>query len=168
MFRAAVSARAPLARRAASTLTADAAHAAAASPAAASRTALADIPARWTQLAQQDRTAVVESLLAAQKNDWKTMSLEQKKALFYIAYGPHGPRERLPKGFQTRVFAGVVGVIAASGAMFYWLKTVGGAGVPTTTQEWQEAANEYAKAQNGNPFSGVASPDYKGKGHIDQ
>ncbi|KAI9152545.1 Cytochrome c oxidase subunit 5B, mitochondrial [Blastocladiella emersonii ATCC 22665] len=157
-------------RRAASTVAAEAVAAApaAAAPSTVSRTALADIPARWTAMAQPERSAVVESLLAAQKGDWKALSADQKKALYYIAYGPHGPREKLPKGFQIRVFAATMGVVAASAGLFWWIRTLGGQGVPTTTKEWQEASNEYAKGMNGNPYTGVASDNYKGSGHVAQ
>ncbi|ORZ30657.1 cytochrome c oxidase subunit IV-domain-containing protein [Catenaria anguillulae PL171] len=158
-----------VARRAASTISADAAAAAPAAAAAqpqVSRAVLADIPARWSAMAQPERTAVVDSLLAAQRGDWKALSAEQKKALFYIAYGPHGPRERLPKGFQMRVFLATMGVVGISSALFYWIRLKGGKGVPTTTKEWQEAANEYARQQGGNPYTGVASDNYKGKGHV--
>jgi cytochrome c oxidase subunit 4 len=34
------------------------------------------------------------------------------------------------------------------------------------TKEWQEAANEYAKKQNANPYTGVSSDNYQGKGHV--
>lgn len=34
------------------------------------------------------------------------------------------------------------------------------------TKEWQEASNEYARANKINPISGVSSEDYKGTGFV--
>lgn len=44
----------------------------------------------------------------------------------YIAFGAHGPREPLTKpGHAIKVVAGVAGVIAASGALFYAIRLGG-------------------------------------------
>jgi hypothetical protein len=42
----------------------------------------------------------------------------------------------------------------------------GGAPVKTMTKEWQEASNEIALEQKQNPITGIASDNYKGKGHV--
>ncbi|KAL7751884.1 Cytochrome c oxidase subunit 5B, mitochondrial [Sorochytrium milnesiophthora] len=138
----------------------------AASSSAVSPAALSDIPARWSQLQQVDREHITDQLLEAQKNDWKALSAEQKRALFYIAFGPHGQRERLPKGFQVRVFLGTLGGLAAATGLFYFIRSKGQEYPRTFTKEWQEATNEYTKSQNGNPYTGVSSPGYSGKGHV--
>jgi hypothetical protein len=36
----------------------------------------------------------------------------------------------------------------------------------TTSKEWQEATNEYARINKINPISGVASEGYKGSGFV--
>lgn len=47
-------------------------------------------------------------------------------SLDYIAFGAHGPREPLTKpGHGAKVFAGVAGVLAASGALFYAIRVNG-------------------------------------------
>jgi cytochrome c oxidase subunit 4 len=47
---------------------------------APTRATLADVPARWSTMNQADRLTVTDSLIAAQKGDWKALSSEQKKA----------------------------------------------------------------------------------------
>lgn len=50
----------------------------------------------------------------------------RKLQLDYIAFGAHGPREPLTKpGHSMKVFGGVVGVLAASGALFYAIRVNG-------------------------------------------
>lgn len=46
------------------------------------------------------------------------------------------------------------------------LQISGGAPVKTMTKEWQEASNEIALEQKQNPITGIASENYKGKGHV--
>lgn len=46
--------------------------------------------------------------------------------LDYIAFGAHGPREPLTKpGHAMKVWGGVAGVLAASGALFYAIRLGG-------------------------------------------
>ena len=41
---------------------------------------VSNIEAQWEQLSQQEQLEVYEALLDAQKRDWKTLSLDEKKA----------------------------------------------------------------------------------------
>jgi len=104
--------------------------------------------------------------MEAQKADWKQLSLEEKKSLYFIAFGPHGPRETLPPGFHTKVALTSAAVVAASGALFLWIRSKGEEKPATLSKEWQEASNEYAKENKMNPITGISSDGYKGKGFV--
>jgi cytochrome c oxidase subunit 4 len=46
------------------------------------------------------------------------------------------------------------------------MRSFAGPAPHTMTREWQEQANEYLKEQRSDPFTGIASEGYKGKGQI--
>jgi len=58
------------------------------------------------------------SLRDRMKTDWKEMTVQEKKAAYYIAFGPHGPRRPPPPDEGRKVFLLSAGVIAASFAVF--------------------------------------------------
>ncbi|KAF9131948.1 Cytochrome c oxidase subunit 5A, partial [Mortierella sp. 14UC] len=64
------------------------------------------------------------------------------------------------------VVAGATAVVGVSGALFLWIRAKGNERPTTLTKEWQEASNEYARANKINPISGVASEGYKGSGFV--
>ncbi|KAI9269367.1 cytochrome c oxidase subunit IV [Sporodiniella umbellata] len=133
----------------------------------ASTVSVQNIEARWKTLSAAEQNTIAKQLEEAQKADWKVLSLDEKKAAYYIAFGPHGPREPFTKpGHGAKVFAGVAGVIAASGALFYAIRLGGKETPKTINKEWEEATNEYLKSQNSNPISGISSEGYKGTGYV--
>ncbi|ORY89552.1 cytochrome c oxidase subunit IV [Syncephalastrum racemosum] len=133
----------------------------------ASTLAVENLEARWKTLSTQEQNSIAKQLEEAQKGDWKVLSQEDKKAAYYIAFGPHGPREPLTKpGHSAKVWGGVAGVMVASAALFYVIRVNGEEKPATFSKEWQEATNEYLKSQNSNPISGISSEGYKGKGYV--
>ncbi|KAG1471502.1 hypothetical protein G6F56_002083 [Rhizopus delemar] len=133
----------------------------------ASTVSVQNIETRWKTLSASEQNTIAKQLEEAQKADWKVLSLEEKKAAYYIAFGPHGPREPITKpGHGAKVLGGVAGVIAASGALFYTIRLNGQETPKTINKEWEEATNEYLKSQNSNPISGISSEGYKGTGYV--
>ncbi|KAJ1733995.1 cytochrome c oxidase [Coemansia sp. Benny D160-2] len=120
----------------------------------------------FTKLSQEEQTDVIRRLNDVMKADWRQVSLEDKKSLYYATYGPHNHRRpRIKPGDNTKVFIGVVATIAVSLTISTIVRNM----VPkprTMTKEWQEASNEYAKERNINPISGISSENYKGKGFV--
>ncbi|KAJ1665548.1 cytochrome c oxidase [Coemansia sp. RSA 1813] len=120
----------------------------------------------FIKLSQEEQHDVVKRLNDVMKADWKQVSLEDKKALYYATYGPHNHRRpRIKPGDNTKVFIGVVATIGLSLTISSIVRST----VPkprTMNKEWQEASNEYAKQRNMNPISGISSEDYKGKGFV--
>ncbi|KAH8919338.1 cytochrome c oxidase subunit IV [Atractiella rhizophila] len=157
----------PLLRPAANGLRsyATAAPAAAGSPSALGDIKLSNIETAWKTLAPQDQEKIFRHLEEVQKSDWKTLSLDEKKAAYYIAFGPHGPREPLTKpGDSMKVTLGVTAVLVIAGVVFFGLRAIGNT-PKTMTKEWQEAANEKSIRQKADPFTGITS-EKPGKGHI--
>ncbi|KAJ2322570.1 Cytochrome c oxidase subunit 5B, mitochondrial [Coemansia sp. RSA 2702] len=118
---------------------------------------------KLTETAQREE---VKRLSEIMKADWLKVPIEDKRAIFYATYGSHNRRRvRGKPGDGMKVFVGVVGTIALSLAVSTMMRN----SVPkprTMTKEWQEASNEYARARNINPISGVSSEGYKGKGFV--
>ncbi|CEG64095.1 Putative Cytochrome c oxidase subunit IV [Rhizopus microsporus] len=134
---------------------------------ASTNVSVQNIETRWKTLSTAEQNTIAKQLEEAQKGDWKVLSLEEKKAAYYIAFGPHGPREPLTKpGHGMKVVGGVSGVIAASAALFYAIRVNGQETPKTISKEWEEATNEYLKSQNSNPITGISSEGYKGKGYV--
>ncbi|KAI9314520.1 cytochrome c oxidase subunit IV [Dichotomocladium elegans] len=135
---------------------------------ASTNVTIQNLESRWNTLSTAEQNTIAKQLEEAQKADWKVLSTEEKKAAYYIAFGPHGPRAPLTKpGHTGKVVGGVAAVLAASGALFYAIRLGGEEKPKTFTKEWQEATNEYLKSQNSNPISGISSEGYKGKGYLD-
>ncbi|KAI9246747.1 cytochrome c oxidase subunit IV-domain-containing protein [Phascolomyces articulosus] len=81
---------------------------------------LQNIETRWKTLAPAERTAITKQLEEAQLGDWKALSVEEKKAAYYIAFGSHGAREPVTKpGHASKVLAGVLTVLTVSSGLMY-------------------------------------------------
>ncbi|KAF9950447.1 Cytochrome c oxidase subunit 5A [Mortierella alpina] len=128
---------------------------------------LANLELRWKTMSTQDKASVTKHLEQLQAGDWTKMTLEQKKAAYWVAFGPHGARTPLTgPNHGIKVFAGTAGMVGVSTAIFLWMMSKGSEKPITTTKEWQEASNEYARANKINPLSGVSSENYKGSGFV--
>lgn len=102
---------------------------------------------------------------------------------YYVAFGPHGPREPiLPAGAGAKTFGGTIAAVLIAAGLFYTVRLFGQstfAGVPrasrekgeliryriagtekprTVTKEWQEASNARAVEQKQDPFTVRSSP----------
>jgi len=107
-----------------------------------------------------------KKMMEVQKKDWKELTLNERKAIYYIAFGPYGPRRPiLPPGSNRKIFMQTIGVLVTASLLYIWVLSHHEK-PRTMTREWQEASNEMAKERNMDPITGVASEGYKGKGHI--
>jgi len=128
---------------------------------------LSNVEAQWERLSKDDQVAVHTQLEALQKKDWKELSLDEKKAAYYVAFGPHGPRAPIsPPGQNLKVFLATMGLVGAAGLLFLGIRAISPPPPRTITKEWEEAANERALEQKMNPISGISSEGYKGKGFV--
>lgn len=133
----------------------------------ASAIPLSNVEAQWEALSSDEQLEVHRALEEVQKKDWKTLSLDEKKAAYYIAFGPHGPRAPTnPPGTVAKVFFGTSALLALSVVVFLFSRSFAPPPPRTMTKEWQEETNRIAKERNQDPITGIGSPDYKGKGHV--
>ncbi|KAJ3305275.1 hypothetical protein HDV03_001873 [Kappamyces sp. JEL0829] len=112
-----------------------------------------NIEARWSKLPLAEQGALADRLGELQKGDWKDMSMEEKRAAYYIAYGGYGPRTPRDPTLQYRVFGWVAGFIGL--AYVLWLQS--DKLLPklvTRTPEWKAAEAQLMIEQKMNPHSG--------------
>ncbi|KAG9116806.1 Cytochrome c oxidase subunit 5A [Ceratobasidium sp. 392] len=128
---------------------------------------LANVEAQWNGLTPEEQVEVHRELEELQKRDWKTLSIDEKKAAYFVAFGPHGPRTPVsPEGQTTKVITGTLALIGVAAAAYGVIRSYGGATPKTFTKEYQEAMNERAKEQKMNPITGITSEGYKGTGFV--
>lgn len=117
---------------------------------------------RWENMSSEEQNDIIGQLSERQKGSWKDLTVEEKKAAWYISYGAWGPRRPIHgKGDSSKIFWGVIGICAAAGALFGGYQLMTPPLPASMSKEWQEASNEILKKQNANPFSGydqVQSP----------
>ncbi|CAN6658672.1 cytochrome c oxidase subunit 5A, mitochondrial [Trichomonascus vanleenenianus] len=123
---------------------------------------LMNLEVRWEGMSQEERDDIVAQLAERQKGSWKDLTVAEKRAAWYISYGPWGPRRPIhAPGSGKKIALGIVGIIIAAAGVFGFARLVS-AGMPhTMSKEWQEASNEILKENKANPFSGydqVQSP----------
>ncbi|KAJ2002411.1 cytochrome c oxidase [Coemansia sp. RSA 2322] len=120
----------------------------------------------FVDLPQDEQRKTILQLNEVMKQDWTKITMEDKRALYFVAYGPHNARRpHVKPGDNMKVFVGVVATIALGLGLSSFVRS----SVPksrTLTKEWQEDSNRIARENNINPISGVSSEGYKGKGFV--
>ncbi|KAH9928573.1 cytochrome c oxidase subunit IV [Epithele typhae] len=141
-----------------------AAHASASSPAAIP---LSNVEAMWVRLSEDEQATIHAQLEEIQKKDWKTLSVDEKKAAYYVAFGPHGPRTPTSQpGDVPKVILAVAALMAAAGATFFAVRSQAPPPPKTVSKEWEEAMNERAIEQKMDPIHGIGAEGYKGPGFV--
>ncbi|KAF0535220.1 cytochrome c oxidase subunit IV [Gigaspora margarita] len=133
-----------------------------------SNPAVANIEGQWKSLSETDKSNLIKKLEELQKQDWNKLSIDDKRAAYYVSFGPHGPREPLyGQGHTSKVIIGISGIIAASLGFLFLTKKAVPEHPKTLTKEWQEATNEKMRRQKADPITGISSEGYKGKGYVE-
>ncbi|KAK0544473.1 Cytochrome c oxidase subunit 5B, mitochondrial [Tilletia horrida] len=128
---------------------------------------LPNIEARWGSLSKEEQFGVFRLLEEIQKKDWKELSIDEKKAAYFISFGPHGPRKPITApGQGLRTATGVVISFVATLAVFYGFRSIAAPAPKTLTTEYQEQMTQKALEEKQNPITGIASAGYKGQGHV--
>jgi len=133
---------------------------------AVSNVTLADIEKRWEAMPPAEQAELWMQLRDRMKGSWSELTAQEKKASYWIAFGPHGPRAVPPPGENSKVLLYTMLGVGVSFAAFYAIRLAGRPAPKTMTKEWQEASNEYLKAQNIEPITGVSSEGYSGPGMV--
>ncbi|EPY52091.1 cytochrome c oxidase subunit V [Schizosaccharomyces cryophilus OY26] len=129
------------------------------------RPRLVDLEQRWDLMPQEEKDSLITDLYARQKLPWADLSVEEKRAAYWIAFGEHGPRAYSHIN-QKKVFWGTAAGVVAAVALFALIRTQAAPAPHTMTREWQEKSNEYLKENKINPISGEASEGFTGRGQI--
>ncbi|KAH6563029.1 hypothetical protein BASA50_002657 [Batrachochytrium salamandrivorans] len=115
---------------------------------------LAHIEARWTKLPEAEQGVIADQLAELQKGDWKALTLEQKRAAYYIAYGPYGARAPSDPTLTIKVTSWVLAFCVAAGVtLMAWESTK--TPPKTFSKEWKEAEDRLAIERKQNPFTGA-------------
>ncbi|KAI0162921.1 cytochrome c oxidase polypeptide V [Pestalotiopsis sp. NC0098] len=139
---------------------------AAASTHAISKPTLANIEKRWEDLPSTEQAELWMALRDRMKENWAELTVSEKKAAYWIAFGPHGPRAQAPADEGRKVALYVAIGVGVSLAVFSTMRMFAKPPPPTMTKEYQEASNEFVKAQRAEPLTGISSPGYEGKGMV--
>ncbi|PFH55494.1 hypothetical protein XA68_18163 [Ophiocordyceps unilateralis] len=133
---------------------------------AISKPTLANIEKRWEGMPLQEQADLWMALRDRMKGDWNELTIQEKKAAYWIAFGPHGPRAVDPPGTNASVAWGVAKGLAVSLVLFAIIRSFAKPEPHTMTREYQEAANEMLKRQKADPITGISSEGYTGRGQI--
>ncbi|KAI0748401.1 cytochrome c oxidase subunit IV [Daedaleopsis nitida] len=147
---------------------ASSAHAPAASGSSSSPVVpLSNVEAMWERLSPEEQLTIHQQLEEIQKKDWKTLSVDEKKAAYYVAFGPHGPRAPVdPPGTLPKTIMSVTALIGVSSILYYAIRANAPAPPKTLTKEYQEAMNERALEQKMDPIHGIGREGYSGPGFV--
>ncbi|KAI1652241.1 cytochrome c oxidase subunit IV [Daldinia loculata] len=139
---------------------------AAASTHAISNPTLANIEKRWEGLPQTEQAELWMALRDRMKENWAELTLQEKKAAYWIAFGAHGPRAAPPADEGRKVALYTALGLFTSFVLFATMRAFGSDPPKTMSKEWQEASNEYLKKQRAEPLTGISSENYSGPGMV--
>ncbi|KAG5438181.1 hypothetical protein PCANB_003032 [Pneumocystis canis] len=132
-----------------------------------SKSILMDLEKRWDNMSPEEQMDIQRKLNERQRGPWSELTMDEKKAVHFIAFGPYGSRSIIhPPGFFKKVIIGTIGTIFISAILFYCIRSFAEPPPKTMTKEWQEASNELLKTQKVEPITGISSKGYTGKGMI--
>lgn len=133
---------------------------------AISNPTLASIEKRWEIMPPQEQAELWMALRDRMKTDWHELTMQEKKAAYWIAFGPHGPRALPPPGEGKMVFGYTMLGIGISAVIFWLIRLMARPAPSTMNKEYQEATNEYLRSQRVEPITGLSSEGYTGKGQV--
>ena len=115
--------------------------------------AISNLQGRWEKLPESDKQHLIDALADKQKLPWNQLSLEEKKAAWYISFGSWGPRKPMETPEETaKIYKGIAIGFFFTVALF--LTYYSQRNIPKTmNKEWQENEDEYLASKNANPFS---------------
>ncbi|KAI9814007.1 MAG: Cytochrome c oxidase subunit 5A [Pycnora praestabilis] len=158
---------------------------------AISNPTLAGIEKRWEAMPPQEQADLWMALRDRMKTDWHELTMAEKKAAYWIAFGPHGPRALPPPGEGWKIFWGTMVGISIAFGLLILVRSMAKPGAPTMNAEYQKQTEEYLKvraiilfsqpgtwnlfsayaqanhvsirqSQNTEPISGISSEGYTG------
>ncbi|KAH9898670.1 cytochrome c oxidase subunit IV [Xylariomycetidae sp. FL2044] len=138
----------------------------AAASTAISNPTLANIEKRWEGMPSTEQAELWMALRDRMKENWAELTVQEKKAAYWIAFGPHGPRAQSPPDENKKVALYTAMGILVSFVIFATARAFAGPAPSTMTKEYQEQSNEFLKNQRSEPFTGIGQEGYEGKGMV--
>ncbi|KAI1178187.1 cytochrome c oxidase subunit IV family [Nemania sp. FL0916] len=139
---------------------------AAASTHAISKPTLANIEKRWEGMPPTEQAELWMALRDRMKENWAELTLQEKKAAYWIAFGAHGPRAQPPPDENRKIALHTAIGILVSFVIFVTIRSFARGPPSTINKEWEEATNEILKNQRAEPITGISSEGYTGKGQV--
>ncbi|MDI1489254.1 MAG: Cytochrome c oxidase subunit 5B, mitochondrial [Ramalina farinacea] len=130
---------------------------------AISNPTLADIEKRWERMPPQEQADLWMALRDRMKNDWHELTVQERKAAYWIAFGPHGPRALPPPDETFKIVRATLIGVGISFVIFLAIRSQARPPPKTMNAQYQEMTNEYLKVQ---PITGISSEGYSGKGMV--
>ena len=94
------------------------------------------------------------------------LTLHSLPIAYWIAFGPHGPRALPPPDETFKIVAYTAIGVAVAFVLIFAVRQFARPPPSTMNKEWQEQTNEFLKAQNVEPISGISSEGYVGPGQV--
>ncbi|KAJ3028291.1 Cytochrome c oxidase subunit 5A [Rhizophlyctis rosea] len=116
---------------------------------------LHQLETRWAKLPECEQGAIADQLAEAQKGDWKNLSLEQKRAAYWIAYGAYGARSPKDPGMWKKVTLWTSAGVGLAVTLWWFWKEYYVPEIKTMTPEWKEAEYRRDVELKRNPYSGA-------------
>ncbi|KAJ3392812.1 hypothetical protein HDU92_008168 [Lobulomyces angularis] len=112
------------------------------------------IETRWTKMPECEQGAVADFLAEKQAGDWKLMTLEEKRAAYFIAFGNYGSRTPPNPAYKYRVMSWVAGIFGLSVVCWQlWIAKMNPK-KKTMSAEWEAVRIANAAEGRHNPFTG--------------
>ncbi|KAJ3116881.1 Cytochrome c oxidase subunit 5A [Phlyctochytrium bullatum] len=118
--------------------------------------ALTQLETRWAKLPEAEQGAIADKLALAQKGDWKNLTLDEKRAAYFVAYGPYGARNPQDPALKLSVTAWTGFFVLVAAGLWQWWETQKPK-VATTSPEWVEERKKQQIEGKQNPFKGPYS-----------
>ncbi len=80
--------------------------------------------------------------------NWRGTLIMNSNLAYWIAFGPHGPRELPPPGEWWKLLGGTAIGVGVSFIIFLLIRTQARPPPGTMNQQYQEATNEYLKVRS--------------------
>ncbi|KAL9022128.1 MAG: hypothetical protein Q9185_000746 [Variospora sp. 1 TL-2023] len=112
---------------------------------AISNPTLAGIEKRWEAMPPQEQADLWMALRDRMKTNWHEMTLQEKKAAYWIAFGPYGPRALPPPGEGKWVFWNTMLAVGVAAVIFAITRQLARPAPKTMNAQYQAMTNEYLK-----------------------
>ncbi|KAK9457161.1 cytochrome c oxidase subunit IV-domain-containing protein [Dipodascopsis uninucleata] len=115
---------------------------------------ISKLPERWDSMPVEEQVEITGKIWERQKAPWTDLTLDEKRASFFISYGPWGPRKPMHKpGDGYRIVGGIILGLAATTILFAIARSFAAPDPKTLNKEWQAASDKLYHDGYTEPFN---------------